>query len=138
MMLLKTAILLDWRRIFLLNHTHNVFFWLSRVLMILNIGIYGAGIITVLASCQPPERLWHFWIDGKCINAKLRDVINAIFNLAMDIFMLILPQRMIWSLQISTHRRVGISIIFSVGLLYVFPSSVSRIHLLLVMNIKEN
>lgn len=63
--------------------------------------------------------LWKFWIKGKCIDRKARDVTNATFNLLIDIFILLLPQKIIWSLNMSKSRKLGISVVFSIGLLCV-------------------
>ncbi|KAF2868356.1 hypothetical protein BDV95DRAFT_621399 [Massariosphaeria phaeospora] len=119
MLMLKSAILLEWIRIFVLNRTNNTFFWVSTILVIVNIGVYFAAIITTIAACRPTERVWKFWITGKCIDRKTRDVTNAVFNLIIDIFILLLPQRIVWRLHMSGRRKFGISVVFSVGLLVV-------------------
>lgn len=123
MTLLKTAILLEWVRIFVPHRTRNVFYWSSVTLMLINGGFYVGSTIGILGACRPFVRLWHFWVPGTCTEQQFaRNVISAVFNLVMDTFILILPQRIIWTLQMSSRRRVEVSIAFSVGLLYVCPS----------------
>jgi len=117
MMILKTAVLLDWQRIFVLGSTNRTFFWVSTIVIVLNILIHVTGLITSIAACRPIEMLWHFWIRGKCIDRKSRDIANATFNLVIDVFILVLPQNIIWRLEMTRSRKIGISILFSIGLL---------------------
>jgi hypothetical protein len=41
------------------------------------------------------------------------------FNLVSDIFILILPQRIIWRLNMSREKKIGIALMFAVGLMQV-------------------
>lgn len=113
----KTAILLEWVHIFVPNGTRNTFYWSARVMMVANIIIYTACIITTLAGCQPLQLAWNFWVSGHCIDRKARDTVNASFNLVMDILILLLPQPVIWKLHMTSTRKNGIFVVFSVGLL---------------------
>lgn len=131
MTLLKTAILLEWIRIFVPHRTRNVFYWSSVTLMLINGGFYVGSIIGILSACRPFEKLWHFWVPGTCNDQTFpRNVMSAVFNLVMDTFVLILPQRVIWTLQMIPKRRAEVSMVFSVGLLYVCPRlpSVALVH----------
>ncbi|KAF3061048.1 hypothetical protein GL218_02993 [Daldinia childiae] len=113
----KTAILLEWARVFAPDHTRDTFFWACRFLMVLNILFYVGSIISVFLTCTPLERTWKFWVSGTCIAQRPRDIIIAAFNLALDTFILILPQGIIWTLQMNRKRKLGVSLVFSVGLL---------------------
>ncbi|KAG8165864.1 hypothetical protein KVR01_004416 [Diaporthe batatas] len=119
LLLLKSAILLEWIRIFVPHRTRNIFYWTSVILMLSNVGFQIAGIAVMFGSCRPLHKMWHFWIPGTCIETKGIHIAIATINLAMDAFILALPQRIIFSLQMNTRRKVGVAIIFSVGLLYV-------------------
>lgn len=118
MLLLKTAILVEWRRIFTPHHARDKFFWATTIAMGVNVAFYICVIATTIGGCRPVERPWHFWLSGTCIDRKARDVVSASFNLIMDVLILILPQKIIWNLQMSRRRKIGLSIVFSVGLLY--------------------
>jgi hypothetical protein len=63
-------------------------------------------------GCVPVEKSWHFRMVGKRLDRRARDTFNASFNL-------ILPQRIIWKLQMSGSRKCGVAVVFSVGLLSV-------------------
>jgi len=116
MMLIKTAILLEWKRIFVLNQTHFTFSRINTTLMVLNLGVYGSALLATLLECSPIEKMYHPWVPGKCVDRKVRHVVDASFNLVIDIFIFMLPQRLIWSLRMSGRRKFGISIVFSIGL----------------------
>lgn len=117
MLLLKTAILLEWIRIFVPNRKRNIFYWSSIALIMINGGFYTGSIAVYFGYCQPLEKLWHFWLPGTCLAFKSRDVLSSAFNLVMDVFILLLPQRTTWTLQMSRRHRIGVSVVFSVGLL---------------------
>lgn len=115
--LVKSAILLEWISIFLPLGTRGYFFWISQVVI---------GIITVWAilalvltnvSCTPYELNWDPLLPGNCLfDFKNLTLASAIINFALDLVPLILPQRIIWGLNLSMTKKLGVSIIFLVGL----------------------
>ncbi|KAK5989754.1 hypothetical protein PT974_08014 [Cladobotryum mycophilum] len=117
MIFAKTAILFEWTHIFVPTSTRNAFFWTCRVMMILNFLLYSAGMIAEGVTCIPIAKTWTPWLSGKCIDKKFLDVSTACFNLAMDLLILFLPQGVIWKLQMTRNRKMGVSIIFSFGIL---------------------
>ncbi|RCI10277.1 hypothetical protein L249_8579 [Ophiocordyceps polyrhachis-furcata BCC 54312] len=116
MMFAKTAILLEWTRLFV-PIIRNSFYWISRVTTFINVFLYLSVIVATSLYCVPVEKVWHKWVPGRCLNRKAVDTCVAVFNLAIDLLILALPQRIIWSLKIDTSRKIGVSIVFSVGLL---------------------
>lgn len=119
MLLLKMAIILEWIRIFVPHRTRNIFYWSSVILILVNSGFYIAGIAVTFGNCRPMEKLWHFWIPGTCLESRGRDIASGAINLALDVFILALPQKIIRTLQMNARRKIGIAVAFSVGLLYV-------------------
>ncbi|KAI1744290.1 hypothetical protein F4680DRAFT_444319 [Xylaria scruposa] len=113
----KTAILLEWIRIFVADRQRNAFFYAACTLIGVNLGVYGAGAIATGLACIPREKLWHPWISGRCIDRHTLDSFTAFVNLAIDLGILLLPQKVIWKLQMSKQRKIGLSILFSVGLI---------------------
>jgi hypothetical protein len=113
----KTAILIEWVRIFSPYRTHTFFFWASYLMALLNTLLYVSSIISSAITCISHESLWYPWVPGKCINRKALGLFTAFFNVIMDLVILLLPQRIIWTLQMTKARKIGISIVFSVGVL---------------------
>ncbi|KAK7742412.1 hypothetical protein SLS53_004558 [Cytospora paraplurivora] len=122
----KSAILLEWVNIFVPKGTRNTFYWSARVMMVANILLYTSSIIVALAGCQPLALFWDFWLSGHCINRKSRDTVNAAFNVVMDVIILLLPQLVIWNLHMTSTRKTGVCVVFSVGLI-VIVTSVGRL-----------
>lgn len=117
----KVAILLEWLRIFVPKGTRNTFFWMSVVLIVLNVLLYGIGLIIQNVQCSPIEALWDYTIAGECIWIPQYMISTAALNVASDIAILVLPQKVVWSLHMSRMRKFAVSIVFAVGLLYVSP-----------------
>ncbi|KAI0147454.1 hypothetical protein GGR57DRAFT_515707 [Xylariaceae sp. FL1272] len=75
------------------------------------------GVGTESLACIPLATIWEPWLMGRRINKKILDLTTAYFNLAVDVFILALPQTIIWKLHMGKSRKIGVSIIFSLGLL---------------------
>lgn len=118
MMFVKPAVLLQWKRIFIPTGTRNGFFWAIHGLIVLNTLLYIAGLFASAFGCEPIRGFWDAAIfPRKCISHKALQITATSFNAAIDIAIFILPQRTIWRLQMSRGRKVGLALMFSVGLL---------------------
>ncbi|THV53998.1 hypothetical protein BGAL_0037g00420 [Botrytis galanthina] len=113
----KTAILIEWVQIFSPHRVHAFFYWASYLMILLNVLLYVSSIISSAITCLPHESIWQPWVKGKCIDRKALGVFTAIFNVIMDLLILLLPQRIIWTLRMTMARKIGISLVFSVGIL---------------------
>ncbi|KAI0101050.1 hypothetical protein GGR51DRAFT_563698 [Nemania sp. FL0031] len=94
MLFAKTAVLLEWIRIFVADRQRSTFFYAACSLIGINAGIH-----------------------GKCIDRYVLDTFTAFINLAIDLGIFLLPQKIIWKLQMSKKRKIGVSVLFSVGLI---------------------
>ncbi|KAK7757130.1 hypothetical protein SLS62_000677 [Diatrype stigma] len=121
----KTAILLEWIHIFTPGRTRNTFFWTCWGMIATNIVFYLACIIAAQFTCRPVRLNW-LGLHGRCRDRRALDTSTTVFNLVLDILILALPQRIIWKLQMNKQRKIGVSIVFSVGILYVFLNSKFR------------
>ncbi|KAI0378117.1 hypothetical protein F5Y04DRAFT_262452 [Hypomontagnella monticulosa] len=117
MLLLKTAILWEWIRIFVPLGTRNLFFKACFSMAALNIAYYIAIIILSSLACRPFQRNWDKTIPGECIDITIINISSAVVNFVLDVAILSLPQRVIWGLHMSTKKRLGVSILFAVGIL---------------------
>ena len=123
----KTAVLLEWIRIFVADRQRNTFFYAACSLIAVNASVYAAGAVATGLACIPREKLWHPWIQGKCIDRYVLDTFTAFINLAIDLWIFFLPQKIIWKLQMSKKRKIGMSVLFSVGLMWVKPPQVNEL-----------
>lgn len=119
-MLLKAAIIIDWIRIFVPGHTRNRFFWCGWALIGLNTGFYVVGILTENLACVPFQYTWDKTIPGgHCRIGGAIKVATTAIDFVSDLAVTILPQQVIWRLQMSTKKKIGVSVLFGIGLLYV-------------------
>lgn len=88
-------------------------------MLVINFLLYFAVLIAESLACRPLSKIWKPWQDGTCFDKKALDVTTGYFNLGIDLVMLWLPQNVIWRLQMTRSRKIGVSVIFSFGILYV-------------------
>ncbi|KAF2802362.1 uncharacterized protein BDZ99DRAFT_503839 [Mytilinidion resinicola] len=114
--LTKTAILLDWLHIFVPQRTRNALAWTIYVLITINCLYYTAGILADIFECMPRKKIWDKTTPGTCINTNAGFVVAAVLNLANDLIILALPQKVIWGLHLTPSKKVGISGMFAIGI----------------------
>lgn len=134
MLLAKTAILLEWKNVFVPNRAKNWFFWATTVMIAINVIAYSVAIIMTCLRCRPTSKIWQPWLEGNCSNLasqKRTDVATTFINLALDVVILLLPQPIIWKLNMTRQRRIGVSLVFSLGILCVslsnYPQSLGHL-----------
>jgi hypothetical protein len=98
--------------------------------------IVGYGVAFVLSTalqCWPSQYAWQ-QVDssykGHCNNVHLQGWMSAIFNIIIDIIMLILPLKHLWALQMRLQKKLLIMIMFSLGV-FVTIVSIIRLHSLI-------
>ncbi|KAI0517801.1 hypothetical protein F5B22DRAFT_645504 [Xylaria bambusicola] len=138
LMVLKGAILLEWMRIFVPPGTRNYFFWISTILLGVQTAFYVAWIIAENLSCIPHRRIWDITIcESKCVDIKLLFIPVAGLNLVADIIILFLPQKAIWALQMSLSKKIGVALVFAIGL-FACLSAAARLHVTIVFYQSED
>ncbi|ORY58510.1 uncharacterized protein BCR38DRAFT_73957 [Pseudomassariella vexata] len=115
--LLKAAILLEWVHIFVPMRTRNAFWWICHAVVVVQLMLLVASVLALCFTCIPYEKIWDFTIPGKCLDKSKVEISSASIHLASDAIILCLPQRVIWGLNMPIKRRLGVSVIFSLGVL---------------------
>ena len=87
--------------------------------------IYGAGTFVVLCfvstffgflfQCLPIRSFWQHQIEHRCFNQNPFYLAVASLSLVSDIFILVMPMPMVWALNLSRQRKMGLSLIFLLG-----------------------
>jgi hypothetical protein len=117
----KIAILAEWIRIFVPKGTRS-FFWRASIIAIAVVAVWGT-LATILLNidCTPYEANWNPLIPNAVCRFRFPalTLASGIVNLILDLVPLLLPQMVIWSLRMSRSKKLGVSLIFAVGLLYV-------------------
>ncbi|GAB1192744.1 hypothetical protein APSETT444_001940 [Aspergillus pseudonomiae] len=68
-------------------------------------------------QCRPHRAIWEFYLPSKCYSLPDVMLCSAAVQVISDVCMFLLPQKMIWSLHMNWQKKMGISIIFGVGIL---------------------
>ncbi|KAK7967306.1 uncharacterized protein PG986_001583 [Apiospora aurea] len=112
----KAAVLVEWVHIFVPSG-RNLFFWISYAVISMNGMLYVAAIIATWYICIPQSKAWRDWEPGHCFERKKMDETVIVFNLCFDLTILLLPQGVIWKLNTTQRHKLGVALVFSVGLL---------------------
>ncbi|KAI2617203.1 hypothetical protein GGS26DRAFT_596525 [Hypomontagnella submonticulosa] len=117
MTIIKVLILLDWLRIFNPARMRGSLRQASHFFLWINI-ITGAGcLITWNTRCTPYEKNWEM-VSGACNGIVPINTAWAATNLAIDVCILLLPQKAMWQSQ-TIKKRLGVAVILIVGIMYV-------------------
>jgi hypothetical protein len=118
-MCLKVAIMIDWLHLFVPRGQRNWLFWSLHGLIWANIIYYGSGTLIEIWRCTPREKIWNpLFEGGSCpINIGVNNFVSGIVNIVSDLAILLLPQWVIWNLHATRAKRVGVSLLFLIGVL---------------------
>lgn len=78
-------------------------------------------ILTVTLLCRPIAFNWDKTVGGSCGNINAAYLAVHSFNFVIDAGIAVLPIPVLWGLQMPTANKIGITIMFALGALYVFP-----------------
>ncbi|KAF2228421.1 hypothetical protein EV356DRAFT_581600 [Viridothelium virens] len=105
----------------------SIKFWFLQVLIFVNTSFQVAAFFITLFQCSPRAKAWNSTIPGSCVKFKDWIIVTGVYNIASDAIMLIFPIFCIWTLQMSTSRKWGVSGIFFVGVLALVSSIIRLI-----------
>ncbi|GAA84753.1 hypothetical protein AKAW_02867 [Aspergillus luchuensis IFO 4308] len=118
---IKLSIVLFYQRIFPVPSM----IFACRAVMLFLAAWYVAFQTTAIFQCIPIHHEWQKkTATGHCIDFVPFVITLAATNLCTDVLLLVLPTREIWKLQIPWPRKIGLSIIFTLGVMYVVCSAV--------------
>jgi hypothetical protein len=84
---------------------------------------WGIGsFFTQLFSCKPIKYYWTQWDgehEGKCISHNSLLLAHAVINIVLDVVVIALPMPVLLKLQMSLEKRIGMCLMFAVGIVYV-------------------
>lgn len=83
---------------------------------------FGVGLILeAFLNCRPFAARWNPLLHDTCGSFKTSLLADGIINIVIDLTIVILPMRLVWRLQkISQQRKIALTIVFALGILYVF------------------
>lgn len=86
--------------------------------MIVYVSLYtiSTGVATIF-QCVPIARAWNKYIHGFCVQPTAQWYSFATLNISAEVIMFFLPMPMIKKLQLPRQQKIGLFIIFALGLL---------------------
>lgn len=97
------------------------------IFMFLHCFVYGAIVIN---GCKPIKFYWNRGMVGKCINIRNVAISGAAFSIGEDTAILTMPLPLIWRLNLKLSRKIGITIILTIGVIAAVASIVRFVFLL--------
>ena len=91
--------------------------------------VIGSSIGLTFATtfpCKPLKASWNPLIQGQCIDRAATYKATASFGLAADVYIIILPIPTVVGLSMPLRQKIGIVLVFAVGLLYVAQEAERR------------
>ncbi|CAH0054246.1 unnamed protein product [Clonostachys solani] len=116
---LKIAILIEWINIFVPGgfDRRSVFFWGCSFMIFVQAAALVGIVLALNLQCKPHRAIWDIRVQGDCYAISKIQISSGIIFLISDIIILLLPQHIIWKLKLKTSKKIGVSIVFGLGLL---------------------
>ncbi|OTA99273.1 hypothetical protein M426DRAFT_89003 [Hypoxylon sp. CI-4A] len=91
----------------------------AYILMGLSAGYGFSFAVASLAACTPFAANWDkvSYPDAKCINTSHFYIAQAGIGVTLDCLILALPIPLVWALSLRTSKKVGLTILFTIGIL---------------------
>ncbi|KAL9620665.1 MAG: hypothetical protein Q9160_004801 [Pyrenula sp. 1 TL-2023] len=110
----KLAILMSYHRIFFVSQR---FIYICRTTMFITAAYLVCNMITQVTGCQPLRKFWDHSVPGHCVNFGVLDRFYGAMNVLTDFAIAILPLRTIWRLRMDRREKIGVSLVFLIGII---------------------
>lgn len=99
--------------------THDRFRVPAYILMAITTGYAISFTVVSLAGCSPFAANWDktSYPNYKCINTSRFYTSQTVIGAVLDFSILLLPIPFVWNLRLPTKKKLGLSLLFSVGIL---------------------
>jgi len=116
--IVKLSIILQYLSIFVPHRKVNLMFLGCQLVIWSHFIFYTVATFFEIFICNPRDKFWSpLMTKGHCYNAVVTNIAAGSFNAFSDFVILLLPQHVIWKLQMRWERKVGVSAIFLTGFL---------------------
>ncbi|KAF7556838.1 hypothetical protein G7Z17_g1173 [Cylindrodendrum hubeiense] len=72
-------------------------------------------ILLMIFRCRPISSGWDLTVEGKCVDSIVPMLTLSIANIVIDLFILVLPIRIVIPLQIPLRQKVSLALLFATG-----------------------
>lgn len=111
--LTKLSICLLYRRLF--ERAGRSFRIALYGLVGLILSYYTAALLATIFECTPVRKSWEKTVPGTCIDTVTFFFVNAGFNIATDVAIMLLPVPIIKALHLPMRQRIILCFVFAVG-----------------------
>lgn len=94
-------------------------YWAILIVIWSNFIFYVTFTICEVVACVPRAKLTNPELSGRCINNYASILATSAISVASDFSILLLPVFAVWKLKIALRRKLIISAVFGMGLLWV-------------------
>ncbi|KAL8885001.1 MAG: hypothetical protein Q9215_007074 [Flavoplaca cf. flavocitrina] len=115
----KAAILVLYLRIFSVKRVMRALIYVGLIVLFL---VYATFIPLTVVFCTPRNGgAWDLVLLQKCQQTTgIAAVVQAVFGLLSDIYILVLPLPIIWNLNLKPKKKIGLAVVFmSAGLVII-------------------
>ncbi|KAI7782216.1 hypothetical protein LA080_013761 [Diaporthe eres] len=123
--MIKISICFLYIRIFS-NSTLKKVLWGTQTFNILLIVVF---LCADFGQCVPLSYFWDAWDkehSGSCFDINAMAYTHSAINIALDVWMLILPAIQVWRLNMSFKKKLGVSAMFAIGI-FLTAASIVRL-----------
>lgn len=113
----KLSVLLMYYRVFHVPHFKRL---VVAVACLVFVWVITATFLFIFI-CVPTQKLWKPELPGHCISEMGVWVANGSSTILSDVVILLLPIPQIWKLNTVRSEKIGLTLVFGLGFLYVFP-----------------
>ncbi|ORX96230.1 hypothetical protein BCR34DRAFT_439694, partial [Clohesyomyces aquaticus] len=123
--LLKAAIIVQCLRVLVPTGFHTSTYWVLHALLSTHIIFYVIVTFIEIFNCSPRRKTWDPTVQGgHCMDGTATNISTAVINTASDLILVVIPQIIIWRLNIAIQKKWALSGLFLVGLLACAASTV--------------
>jgi hypothetical protein len=114
-------------RIFVPDRRHAFTGKLCYALIGLNTVFYIVFVFLLIFTCVPRRKIWDSTVEGQCLDWRIILVAGNAVTFLSDVIIWVIPQKIIWRLQLERTKKWGLSALFTIGVFAIICSGV-RIH----------
>ena len=112
---MKTTILMLYIRIFSPTPWSKFNIGIKVLIAVIDC-FYTGNVFAKIFQCWPRSKIWMPSTQGTCINLPILLDVSGVFNCLSDIVILLVPIKGLWALRISRMQKLGIYVVFTVGI----------------------
>lgn len=115
---MKLSILQQYIQIFMPTKSPKHLYWLTLFLMAANVVSYIIFTFLEIFVCSPIEKAWDPLVTGgHCLDILALSTAASGINTGSDFIILVIPQLVIWRLNMSWKNKTSVSLVFLVAIL---------------------